>query len=121
PLKTLNFSYNFDLQNTVTNKVEQEFGVDPDLVASFDEPDLVPFTPSNFGYLLQNAKNGARNRIPVSSNFTLFKYFTGTASASLTELWYLKRINYFYNPEEERVDKIIEDGFNRVTFYSSSF
>lgn len=121
PLKTLNIAYTLDLQNTVTNKVEQNFGVDPDLVDNTEAPELVPFTPSNFGYLLQNANNGARNRIPVSSNFRLFKYFTGTASASLTELWYLKRINYFYNPEEERVDKILEDGFNRVTFYSSSF
>ncbi|MEB2782714.1 putative LPS assembly protein LptD [Algoriphagus sp. C2-6-M1] len=121
PLKTLNIAYNFDLQNSITNKVTQEFGVDPDLVENTDKPELTPFTPSNFGYLLQNANNGARNRVPISSNFRLFKYFTGTASVSLTELWYLKRINYFYNPEEERVDKILEDGFNRVTFYSSSF
>lgn len=121
PLKTLNIAYSFDMQNTITNKVEKNFGVDPDLVENFNEPELVDFTPANFGYLLENANNGARNRIPVSSNFTLFKYFTGTASTSLTELWYLKRINYFYNPEEERVDKILEDGFNRVTFYSSSF
>lgn len=121
PLKTLNIAYNFDLQNSITNKVTQEFGVDPDLVENTGAPDMVPFTPSNFGYLLENANNGARNRIPVSSNFRLFKYFTGTASASLTELWYLKRINYFYNPDQQRVDKILEDGFNRVTFYSSSF
>ncbi|MGX7835516.1 putative LPS assembly protein LptD, partial [Campylobacter fetus subsp. venerealis] len=39
----------------------------------------------------------------------------------MTELWYLNRINYFYNPEEERVDKIMEDGFNRVSFYSTAF
>ena len=121
PLKTLNISYNFDLQNTITNKVTQEFGVDPDLVEDTDTPDLVPFTPSNFGYLLQNANNGARNRIPVSSNFRLMKHFLFTASANLNEIWYLKRINYFYNPEEQRVDKILEDGFQRVTYYSSSF
>lgn len=120
-LKNFNIGYTFDLQNSITNKVTQEFGVDPGLVENTDTPDLVPFTPSNFGYLLQNAKNGARNRIPISSNFTLFKYFQGTASLDLTELWYLKRINYFYNPAEERVDKIMEDGFNRVTFYSTSF
>ncbi|PZX51385.1 putative LPS assembly protein LptD [Algoriphagus chordae] len=121
PLKTLNIAYSFDMQNTISNKVTQNFGVDPDLVEDTGAPDLVPFKPANFGYLLENANNGARNRIPISSNFRLFKYFTGTASASLTELWYLKRINYFYNPAEERVDKIIEDGFNRVTFYSSAF
>ena len=121
PLKTLNIGYTFDLQNSITNKVTQEFGVDPALVENTDSPDLVPFTPSNFGYLLQNAKTGARNRIPVSSNFRLFKYFTGTASLDLTEIWYLKRINYYYNPAEARVDKIMEDGFNRITSYSTAF
>lgn len=121
PLKTLNISYNFDMRNNITNKVEPAFGVDRDLTNTDGAPDLVPFTPSNFKYLLENANNGAQNRVPISSNFKLFKYFTGTASANFTELWYLKKINYFYNPAEERVDKIIEDGFNRVTYYSSSF
>ncbi|SFU16044.1 hypothetical protein SAMN04489724_4504 [Algoriphagus locisalis] len=121
PLKNLNIGYTFDLQNSITNKVTQEFGVDPDLVDNTEEPELVPFTPSNFGYLLQNANNGARNRVPLNSSFRLFKYFTATTSFDLTELWYLKRINYFYNPAEERVDKIMEDGFHRVTSYSTSF
>lgn len=121
PLKTLNISYNFDFRNNITNKKVSEFGVDPELVDSNAAPDLIPFTPSNFKYLLQNATNGAQNRIPISSNFKLFKYFTATASANLTEIWYLKRINYYYNPSEQRVDKILEDGFSRVTYYSSSF
>lgn len=122
PLKTLNFSYNFDFQNSITNRVQQQFGVDNDLTGeSSSAPELIPFTPENFGLLLQNANNGAQNRIPVSSNFTLFKYFTGTASASFNEIWYLQKINYYYNPTQERVDKIVEDGFNRVSYYSSSF
>ena len=122
PLKTLNLSYNFDFQNSITNRVPQQFGVDRDLTGgSASAPELIPFTPENFGLLLQNANNGAQNRIPVSSNFTLFKYFTGTASASFNEIWYLQKINYYYNPAQERVDKIIEDGFNRVSYYTSSF
>jgi hypothetical protein len=51
----------------------------------------------------------------------MFKYFTGTASASFNEIWYLQKINYYYNPTQERVDKIVEDGFNRVSYYNSSF
>ncbi|MDI1322681.1 MAG: putative LPS assembly protein LptD [Algoriphagus sp.] len=122
PLKTLNLSYNFDFQNSITNRVSQQFGVDSDLTGgSSSAPELIPFTPENFSLLLQNANNGAQNRIPVSSNFTLFKYFTGTASASFNEIWYLQKINYYYNPAQERVDKIIEDGFNRVSYYNSSF
>ena len=122
PLKTLNLSYNFDFQNSITNRVPQQFGVDSDLTGGASSaPELIPFTPENFGLLLQNANNGAQNRIPISSNFTLFKYFTGTASASFNEIWYLQKINYYYNPAQERVDKIIEDGFNRVSYYTSSF
>ncbi len=121
PLKTLNIAYNFDFQNSITNKIQPEFGVDTELTGGNSAPELVDFTPANFKYLLQNARNGAQHRIPISSNFRLFKYFTGTANVNLTELWYLQRINYYYNPESERVDQIIENGFNRVTYYTSSF
>lgn len=121
PLKTLNLSYNFNMQNSITNKVEQEFGVSNEFVPNNGSPDLIPFTVANLGLLLENARNGARHQIPISSNFRLFKHFTGTASMNYSELWYLKRINYFYNPAQERVDRIEEDGFNRVSFFTSSF
>lgn len=119
PLKTLNIAWNFNMQNTVTNRVQQQAGVNnPDLG---NGPTTIPFTVDNLGLLLKNANNGARNTIPLSSNFTLFNYFTGTASIDYNELWYLQRYNYYYNPSEERVDRIVEDGFNRVSFYNSSF
>lgn len=119
PLKTLNVAYNFNMQNTISNRVQQQFGVNNPEIGN--GPNIIPFTLSNLSSLLKNANNGARNTIPLSSNFTLFNYFTGTASINYTELWYLQRINYYYNPTEERVDRIVEDGFNRVGFYNSSF
>lgn len=121
PLKTLNLAWNFNLQNSITNKVQQEFGVSNELIQDNGAPELIPFTVANLGLLLENSNNGARNTIPLSSNFTLFKYFTGTASMNYSELWYLKKINYFYNPAQERVDRIEEDGFNRVSFFTSAF
>ncbi len=121
PLKTLNVAYNFNLQNSITNRVTQTFGVGSDLSGGSQAPQLVPFTPANLPFLLQNANNGAQHRIPISSNFRVFKYFTATGSVNFTELWYLQKQNYYYNPAQERVDKIVEDGFNRVTYYSSSF
>jgi hypothetical protein len=120
PLKTLNIAWNFDLQNSISNRIQSPTPIDPELGGT-TTPELIPFTPENFSLLLKNANNGAQHRIPVSTNFTLFKYFTGTASANITELWYLQRLNFFYNPESERVDQIVEDGFNRVTFYNTSF
>nr|WP_237701557.1 putative LPS assembly protein LptD [Algoriphagus machipongonensis] len=120
PLKTLNVAWNFNLQNSITNRIDNSFGVSNDLNTGNEEADIVPFNFANAPLLLDNAKNGIRNNIPISSNFTLFKYFTGSIGANLTDLWYLNRINYYYNPEEERVDKILEDGFNRVTTYNTS-
>jgi lipopolysaccharide assembly outer membrane protein LptD (OstA) len=119
PLKTLNVAWNFNMQNTISNRIQQQVGVNNPEIGG--RPNTIPFNVDNFGLLLRNATNGARNSIPLSSNFTLFNYFTGTASADYNELWYLQRINYYYNPAEERVDRIVEDGFNRVGFYTTSF
>ncbi len=116
PLKTLNIAWNFNLQNSITNRINT-FGQ----ATPVDGPQTIPFNLDNFGLLLKNGNNGARNTIPISSNFSLFKYFTGTASANYTELWYMQRFNYGYNSTTEKVEQLKEDGFNRVGFYNTSF
>lgn len=125
PLKTLNLAWNFNAQNSINNRVTNEFGVEPDLLqdgSEFSErPNVIPFNFENLPQLLRDAENGFKHTIPVSSNFSLFRFFTGTASFNYTELWYLNRINYYYNPQEQRVDRILENGFNRVGFYNTSF
>lgn len=125
PIKTLNIAWNFNLQNTITNRISPPFGVSSEVVDQGQGispiQNTIPFSLANLPQLLRDANNGAKNTIPISSNFRLFKYFTGTASANLTELWYLEKTNFFYNPVEKRVDKILESGFNRVTFYNTSF
>lgn len=125
PLKTLNIAWNFNAQNSINNRITDEFGVEPELVQDgseiSNEPEVIPFNFENLPQLLRDAENGFRHTIPVSSNFTLFRYFTGTASFNYTELWYLNRINYYYNPNEDRVDRILESGFNRAGFYNTSF
>jgi hypothetical protein len=125
-IKTLNIAYNFNLQNTITNRLTQPLGILSDAVQrnqenNFTAPQVTPFNFANLAQLFRDAENGARNTIPISSNFRMFRHFTGTASANYTELWYLERINYFYNPVEQRVDRIIENGFNRVNFYNTAF
>jgi lipopolysaccharide assembly outer membrane protein LptD (OstA) len=116
PLKTLNIAWNFNLQNSITNRIKT-FGQ----ANQVDAPETIPFNMDNLGLLLRNGNNGARNTIPISSNFSLFKYFTGTASANYTELWYMQRYNYSYNSTTEKVEQVKEDGFNRVGFYNTSF
>jgi hypothetical protein len=116
PLKTLNIAWNFNLQNSITNRIKT-FGQ----ANQADGPQTVPFNMDNLGLLLRNGNNGARNTIPISSNFSLFKYFTGTASANYTELWYMQRFNYSYNSSTDKVEQVKEDGFNRVGYYNTSF
>jgi hypothetical protein len=116
PLKTLNIAWNFNLQNSITNRINT-FGQ----ATQVDGPQTIPFNSENLGLLLRNGNNGARNNIPISSNFSLFKYFTGTASANYTELWYMQRFNYSYNSTTDRVEQVKEDGFDRVGFYNTSF
>ncbi|GGZ40761.1 organic solvent tolerance protein OstA [Echinicola pacifica] len=127
PLKTLNFAWNFTAQNSIDNAEESVLGVENDYFQDdffeddLEAPDVIPFTWANLPKLLKQADNGFRHSIPVSSNFTLFKYFTGTAGFQYTELWYFDRINYFYNAPQERVDKVLENGFSRVGYYNTSF
>ncbi|MEY2704764.1 MAG: hypothetical protein RL407_826 [Bacteroidota bacterium] len=119
PLKTLNIAWNFNLQNSISNRVRQL--VDFSNPGSGTGPETIPFNLDNLGLLLKNGNSGASNTIPLSSNFTLFKYFTGTASANYTELWYLQKYNYSYNASSKKVERSLHDGFNRVGFYTSSF
>lgn len=125
PLKTLNIAWNFNLQNSVNNRITTPFGVQNEVLQQGQgistQQGILPFTFANLPQLLKDADNGARNTIPLSSNFTLFKYFTGTASLNYTELWYTEKINFYYNPSENRVDRILENGFNRVGYYNSAF
>jgi hypothetical protein len=116
PLKTLNIAWNFNLQNSITNRIKT-FGQ----ASQVDGPQTIPFNMDNLGLLLRNGNNGARNTIPISSNFSLFKYFTGTASANYNELWYMQRFNYSYNSTTDKVEQVKEDGFNRVGYYNTSF
>ncbi len=125
PLKTLNIAWNFNLQNSINNRITPPFGVQNEVLQQDQginrQQDILPLTFANLPQLLKDADNGARNTIPLSSNFTLFKFFTGTAAINYTELWYTEKINFYYNPAENRVDRILESGFNRVGFYNSSF
>lgn len=120
PLRTLNIAWTFDFQNSINNKIQNTSPIDEELGGTTTS-ELIPFTPSNFALLLKNANNGFKHNIPISSNFTLFKYFTGTGSFNISELWYFQKLKYFYNPVSERVDQVVENGFNRISTYTSSF
>jgi len=64
-------------------------------------PDSMLFQPGMGAYF----KNGMQHKIPISSTIKLFKYFTWTNSASLTERWYMQSYEKSFE-----IESIAEDG-----------
>lgn len=70
---------------------------------------------------LSNWRNGIQHNIPVSANFTLFKYLNVVPSFNYTERWYMRKVEQSYDPlaqNQTRRDTI--NGFNRVFNYNLS-
>ena len=55
---------------------------------------------------LQNFETGMRHSIPISSSFKLFKYFTATQSINISERWYLKQIDKYWDGTEVNTDTL---------------
>lgn len=70
---------------------------------------------------LKNMRNGVEHTLPVSAQFTLFKYINITPSFNYTERWYFKRQMQEWNPETNKVEKLDpEYGFYRIYNYNAS-
>ena len=72
--------------------------------------------------MLDNAKVGFQQSIPLSTNFKLFKYFSGSSSVNYEEVWYIKTIQRGYDDDLSAVvDKTINgfDAFRTYNFSSS--
>lgn len=70
---------------------------------------------------LKNMRNGIEHTLPVSTQFTFFKYLNFTPSFNYTERWYFKRQMQEWNPETNKIEKLEpEYGFWRIYNYSAS-
>jgi lipopolysaccharide assembly outer membrane protein LptD (OstA) len=83
---------------------------------SFVTTDSLFFKPEMFN----NAQIGMQHTIPVSTNFKLFKYFSGSASANYEEVWYLKTIQRGYNADQSKVVDQTINGFDAYRTYNFS-
>lgn len=96
--KNINLQYNLSAKN------------------SFVTTDSLFFKPEMF----KDALVGAKHSIPLSTNFKLFKYFSGSTSVNYEEVWYLKTLQKEYDPDQAKVvDKTI-NGFDAYRTYSFS-
>ena len=70
---------------------------------------------------LKNWDKGMQHKIPISANFTLFKYINVVPSFNYTERWYTRKVMQTHDPmaaNSVKLDTI--NGFNRVYNYNMS-
>lgn len=97
-LRNINFLYNLNGKN------------------SFVTTDSLFFKPQMF----DNAKIGLKQSIPVSTNFKLFKYFSGTLGANYDEVWVTKTIQKEYDLDQSKVVEQTINGFDAYRTYNFS-
>ena len=95
---------------TGTNSINNQISTDS----------IVPLSLETLPELFQNASNGMKHTIPISTSFKFLKHFTVSPSASYTELWYFKKLDHKYDPELQTVVTDTINGFNRANSYSLS-
>jgi len=83
---------------------------------SFVTTDSLFFKPEMF----KDAKIGMQHTIPLSTNFKLFKYFSGSTSVNYEEVWYLKTIQRGYNEDQSKVVDQTINGFDAYRTYNFS-
>lgn len=101
----LTLRYTFNALNQVTNQISAD--------------SIAPFDLNTLPRLVENAKNGARHTIPISTSLKAFKHFTISPSANYQELWYASKLNYTYDPDSEAIVTDTIAGFNRVYSYNA--
>lgn len=118
-LKRLNVAWTFNMRNTVTNVVTP-FSTSFDVVGGITEADTIPVQFGRLSELLDNAQNGARHTIPISTSFPFLGVFNLTPSINIQELWYLEERTYAYDETEQAVRVGTNNGFSRASTYSAN-
>ncbi|MFD2823477.1 putative LPS assembly protein LptD [Lacinutrix iliipiscaria] len=97
-LQNINFQYNFRAENRITTTDSLFFKKE-----MWDE-----------------AKNGIKHSIPISTNFKLFRYFSLSASTSYEENWSFKTIRKYYDAELDDIVSTDVNGFDAYRTYNFS-
>ncbi len=79
---------------------------------------VLPVNQENLREILSRSEIGFRHQVPISTSFSLLKFFTMSPSFQYEELWYLKRLDYNYLEDERKVDINTIPGFNRAYSWS---
>jgi len=118
-MKKLSIGWDFAVSNRITNLVRSP-SAGFDVVGSTNQTDTITVAVNNIGELLDNAQNGARMRIPISTSFPLLQNLNLTPSINLEEIWYLKELNHTWDPTANAVRIDTLQGFSRAGTMSAS-
>ncbi len=91
-IQNVNFQYDVNAQNTITTD-EDNF--------SFDD-----------------ARVGARHRIPIATNFKVAKYLSVSLNGNYEDVWTLETVNRRFDQEQQEVVTDTIAGFDRFNRYS---
>ena len=118
-LKKLNVGWNFNVTNRVTNLVRPGTA-GFDIANATTTQDTIDVRFNTLDRLLDNALNGARHTIPISTSFPLLKNLNVTPSIQFQELWYLEELDYTFIEDQNAVRIDTLNGFSRANTYSAS-
>ena len=110
-LDKLQFRYSMNGTNQIDNTIPQADGRDS----------VAPFNLENLPVFLDNARNGIRHSIPLSTSFNILKYFGVNPSFNYQERWYFDELIWGIDEVSQRaviIDTLKQ--FNRVYDYSIS-
>ena len=118
-LKKLNVGWNFNVTNRISNVVKPGtagFEIANRAVTN----DTIAVSFGSIPELLDNAKNGARHSIPISTSFSILKYLNITPSINFQELWYLNELSHTYLEDQNAVRIDTLNKFSRANTYNLS-
>lgn len=118
-LKRLNLGWRFNASNRITNVV-QPGTTGFNIANRATTTDTIAVSFNTLPELLENAKNGARHNIDLSTSFSFLDNLTFTPSFNVEELWYLEELNYEFLPDENAVRIDTLNNFSRALTYSTS-
>ena len=95
-LQNINFQYDLNARNSISTTTE-EFGTS----AMWD-----------------NAKAGARHRIPIGTNFKVAKFFSFSLGGTYEDVWTLETFNQRFDEESQAVVTDTISGFDRYNQYN---
>ncbi|SHH09813.1 putative LPS assembly protein LptD [Flagellimonas flava] len=95
-VQNVNFQYDVNAQNSITT-TEEDF-----------------FTSEMF----ENARVGARHRIPIGTNFKVAKYLSVSLNGSYEDVWTLETIRRRFDTDEQAVVTDTIPGFDRFNRYN---